>query len=262
MAQSRMRELYALSGVSEARDIDQLRDYLTAGFATQWQEVANQVQSGRISVEVGMDARRAIAEDVLEEIANDPSAWVLARKPDQFGRTLADNIRNQIGGYVNDDSPEGAAVKRRQALDVVLANRADEMFYANQLSARDYAAVAERLDPGSMTDGRRRTKTDQLDPQDLDGGFRDLDADETRQVATAASAKRVGWAQPLPEPKSEPEETNSESGSDWSEDRLQKYFDLRTTEREAAAHPHDDEAQPEARRITSGSAAFYPINDE
>jgi hypothetical protein len=131
MAQSRMKELYGLSGVSEARDIDQLRDYLAAGFATQWQEVANQVNAGRISVEVGMDARRAIAEDLLEELASDGSAWALARQPDQFGRTLADNLRNQIGGYSNDESPDAAAVKRRQALDVVLANRADDMFAGN-----------------------------------------------------------------------------------------------------------------------------------
>ena len=57
MATSRMRDLYALSGISEARDLEQLRDYLAAGFATQWQEVANQVNAGRISVEVGPGER-------------------------------------------------------------------------------------------------------------------------------------------------------------------------------------------------------------
>jgi hypothetical protein len=252
MATSRMKELYALSGITEARDIDQLRDYLTAGFATQWEEVAKQVQNGRISAEVGLDARREIAAQVLEEIASDSSAWALARQPDAFGRTLADNLRNQAGGYESDDSPEGAAVKRRQALDVVLANRADEMFGANQLTAQEYSAAMERLDSGAMTDGRRRSGYDQPHPHDLDRP-RDLDQDETGHVAGAAWAKRNGLTQPL-EPNSEPEpETDPESGSDWSEDRLEKYFALRDAEREAAQHPHDEQRDPNLRRITAGS---------
>ena len=70
---------------------------MAAAFTGQWEEIARQVNSGRISVEVGMDARRAIAEDLLEEIAGDSSVYAEARKPDQFGVSLVDRIRNQIG---------------------------------------------------------------------------------------------------------------------------------------------------------------------
>jgi hypothetical protein len=120
----------------------------------------------------------------------------------------------------------------------------------------------ERIDPNALADGRHRTGTDQPDPQDLDGGFRALSPDEEGGVAAVAWAKRNGLTQALrePEPKPEPE-TDPESGSDWSEDRLQKYFDLRNAEREAANNPHVGQRDPNMPRLTAGSpmdAAAFP----
>jgi hypothetical protein len=269
MAENYVRQWLRLTGINDEAN---LKDRMTGFIQEMWEETARQVSSGRTSVDVGVAARRSLAEVLLEEIATDPAVYREARKPDQFGNSLIDRIRDQAGGYdEGDDTPEAAQQKRADALRVVLANRADDFLYANKTDPASYLKVVEHADPASVADARARTGTAQAAPYDIDGKLRDLDGEhEQGAVAAAAWAKRNGLTQPLPEPKSEPEETfpagryvlqerdnRAEAASDWSEDRLEKYFALRDAENNPPAEPRD----PSVRRLTAGSpldAAAFP----
>jgi hypothetical protein len=48
-----------------------------------------------------------LAEEVLSEIVNDPAAYSAARKVDEYGNSMIDQIREKVGGY-DDEAPEAA----------------------------------------------------------------------------------------------------------------------------------------------------------
>jgi hypothetical protein len=121
--------------------------------------------------------------------------------------------------------------------------------------------MIDMADPGALADGRVRAGYNQTADGDLDNRPRDLDQDETGAVAAAAFAKRAGWAKDLPPPEPDtPQESASDAASDWSTDRLERYFALR----EAENHPQDEprnNRDSEMRKITSGTP-FASFDDE
>jgi hypothetical protein len=255
-------ELLAGIGITNA---DYQHDSRDAYHISAWHEIGRQEATGRITPALASDARRALIEDAIEHLANDPVKFRQARDNGTF-----DQYRALANRYESDDiSSEALSRKRQDALDTVLALTADERFADGRLNALEYGEIIKRTDPNAFDDGRRRAGYDQVAQGSLDGEMRALDADEAATAGTAAFFHRQGLTTDRPDTTSRPDdaqESVSERASDWSEDRLQKYFDLRSAEREAAANPHEHEtreAQSQRRSITSGSAAFYnPATDE
>jgi hypothetical protein len=253
MAEHILKQILAKSGVVHPGEE---RAETASMLQMQTAEIQRQFDSGRITRAVGLDATRHVMEAALEEVINDPAAYRAAREAGQI-----DAARQAIAGWDDTLSDEAAAQKRRDAFNVTLANRADDFLQANAVAPDDYVWVQERLDPGSIADARARAGYDQT--VGIDETPRDLNERETSEVAATAWYKRHGLlADRQPDA---PEETDSESsasaGSDWSEDRLERFFALRTAEREAQLHP-DEPRDPSVRSITSGSAAFYNLNDD
>jgi hypothetical protein len=76
---------------------------------------------------------------------------VRATKADEFGRCELDRIREMAGGYEG-ESPDAAAQRRQEALEVVMANRAEEHFGANRINADQYAEIMGQIAPEVITE--------------------------------------------------------------------------------------------------------------
>lgn len=131
----------------EIDDPRQLRDTTVEFCNEQWRETDRQLAAGRITPELAADARCNLAELYLNEIANDPMAFRRATKADEFGQCEFDRIRELAGGYNNGYSPDDAERRRQRALEVVMANRAEEMFAGNRIDAEQYTKIMSHVAP-------------------------------------------------------------------------------------------------------------------
>jgi hypothetical protein len=234
MAEHVLKQILEKSGVTHAGEV---RAETANMLQSQLAEIQNQYNAGRITRALALDATRSVMELALAETINDPHAYRIAMEAGHI-----DAARQAIGGWDDGLTDEAAAQKRRDAFNVVLANRADDFATGGGLSAEDYAWTLQQVDPGSITDARVRNGVNQV--VGMDETPRDLDAQETTQLATTAFYKRKGMLGDW-----QPDEPNdappAESASDWSEQRLEKYFSLRAAEQEAARHPFEtEEAEP------------------
>jgi hypothetical protein len=254
--QNRVRQF--LTQVAGISDPDKVADSTGDAITRLFGDIKEPYQAGLISFAFAQDAERGAMRLFLQEAADTPEVYRALRANGQF-----DAIRNMAGGYESDGSDEQRERQQDDALSVVMGYAADAGLMQRRISPQQYAAMIDMADPGSLADGRVRAGYNQPDPHDLDGKLRDLDADETGNVGAATYARRVGLAGDLPEPKAEPDtpqESASDAASDWSTDRLEKYFALRDAEREASHSQDERNRDPALRRLTSGSPLDAALN--
>jgi hypothetical protein len=214
-----LREIFQKAGVEHEGE---MRSQLSSALLTNAQDIEARYQSGRMSHDHALDATRYLVEADLAEATEEGymDRYIAAHKAGAI-----DPARRAIGGWNDNISPEAAARRREDAYAAYMLQKADEMFQDNQLAPQEYHWVTQRFDPSSVADARVRTKTNQANESDLDGGLRDLDANEVGNVAAATWAKRAGLTTDLPQ--SEPDAAPPETGSDWSESKLESFWNQR-----------------------------------
>jgi hypothetical protein len=241
MADHILRAILRKSGVTHpGEERANLREMLQVQIA----EIQAQHDRGRISRAVALDATRHVMDLAFQETVNNPAEYRAALQSGQL-----EAMRETIGGWDEDITPEAAAEKRRQAFAVTLGHRTDDFLQAGALTADDYAWTMQQLDPGSVADARARNGFNQV--VGLDETPRDLDEQETQQVAATAWYERHGY---LGERQSDyaPEEPAAEEhAGDWSESRMQKFVEQRERECEKSTDGP----------IPSDGVYHTPIND-
>lgn len=200
-----------------------MRSHLNEALRTNLEDIDARYRAGRISRDVGLAATRRVIEMAVEEATAEGNMeeYIALRNSGRF-----DAARSAAGGWRDDQSQEASARERADALAAVVAQRADEMLQAGQMSPEAYGFALEKVDPGSIDAARVHMKVNQAVPGDLDERPRDLDASETAALAGVAYYRRQGMIKDEPQ-QSNPDSAPEPSASDWSSSRLEQFFDSR-----------------------------------
>src|SRR5262245_50453227 len=199
-----------------------------------------QLAHGLISRDTAASALEAIAEHQLAHLADDPLAYRAARDSGYF-----DALRYTAGGWDRPESAEAGEKRRAKALQTVAALGADvEMRQQHALAQTDeqraeinkayYSFMKHIESPGEIEGLRRQFGDTNTVPGDDDNNL--AEPSDTIKSALGAVIHHARTIDPSvlkvdkPQRASEPEPI----ASDWSESKLEKYFESRSRDEAAS----------------------------
>jgi hypothetical protein len=190
------------------------------------------LQRRMIDQDTATDAMTALAGHMLEEAISDGENYAKMRVDGSF-----DKLREIAGGReVPNESSDGAATRMDGALRKVLGHLAREAYRTGTIPDRKFYEYIKNIDPDIERQAREGLGLDQVEPGSLDGDLRALSDQETRTLINGEDLGPIleGTTAKDRKAAAEAADRTPTSPSDWSESKLEKYFESRQKEEAAA----------------------------
>jgi hypothetical protein len=195
-------------------------------------QFANELfRRGRIDQATCMDAQCAIAGHLLDEAIADGEQYAQMRKDGSF-----DKLREIAGGReLPNESQEGTSARLDQALRGVLTQLTHEAYKAGGIPDRKFYDYMSNIDPQMERSIRKEMGFDQVASGSLDGVPRALSDREVHAMIHGDELGSILDGKP-DKRKAAVAEANApaERASDWSESKLESYFEKRDKDATAA----------------------------
>ena len=153
------REIYERAGI---RHEGEMRSELNQSWRRNLEDIDARFREGKITRDQGLAATRRLMELELEEMSGEGNfeSYLAARKSG-----MLDQARQAIRGWKDDQSDEAAARERADSLNLVLAQRTQEMHEAGALPNDEYVWAMEKVAPGIVAEATAAQAEPQPEPE-------------------------------------------------------------------------------------------------